>query len=71
MVKLFTDAGRVHSNRRNATESHETLVSVGGGVELQLFRNIKLQLDAGHVLDRVGSSDAGDTRGHVLATFAY
>ncbi len=71
VLKLFTDAGRVHSNRRISSESHETLVSVGGGMELQLFRNLKLQLDAGHVLDSVGSSKTGDTRGHVLATLAY
>jgi hemolysin activation/secretion protein len=71
VMKLFSDAGRVHSNRRFSSEAHETLVSIGGGIEMQLFRNLKLQLDAGHVLDSVGSSESGDTRGHVLATLAY
>ena len=59
------------SSERIASEEHETLFSIGAGVEMQLLRNLSLRLDAGHVLSTVGSSETGDTRGHVLATLYY
>jgi hemolysin activation/secretion protein len=71
VLRVFSDAAQVWSSDANDTEPDETLFSVGGGVEMQLLRNLSVRLDAGHVLSTVGSSEAGDTRGHVLATVVY
>jgi hemolysin activation/secretion protein len=71
VVRVFSDAARVLSSERISSESHETLFSIGAGLEMQLLRNLSLRLDAGHVLSTVGSSKTGDTRGHVLATLLY
>jgi hemolysin activation/secretion protein len=71
ILRVFTDAAQVWASDSIASEEDETLVSVGGGVEMQLLRNLSLRLDAGHVLNTAGSSERGDTRGHVLATVMY
>jgi hemolysin activation/secretion protein len=71
VFRVFSDAARVLHSERLSSESNETLFSMGGGVEMQLLRNLSLRFDAGHVLSTVGSSENGDTRGHVLATVLY
>jgi hemolysin activation/secretion protein len=71
ILRVFSDAAQVWSSEAIDSEEDETLLSVGGGVEMQLLRNLSLRLDAGHVLRTVGSSENGDTRGHVLATVMY
>ena len=71
IVRVFSDAARVLASERLSIDSHETLFSIGAGIEMQLLRNLNLRFDAGHVLSTVGSSETGDTRGHVLATLVY
>jgi hemolysin activation/secretion protein len=71
VLRVFSDAAQVWASDANDAEPDETLFSMGGGVEVQFLRNLSLRLDAGHVLRSVGSSEAGDTRGHVLATVVY
>jgi hemolysin activation/secretion protein len=71
VLRIFSDAAQVWSSDATDAEPDETLWSVGGGVEMQLLRNLSVRLDAGHVLETVGSSEQGDTRGHVLATLVY
>ncbi|MGD8394408.1 MAG: ShlB/FhaC/HecB family hemolysin secretion/activation protein [Candidatus Eiseniibacteriota bacterium] len=71
IFRLFSDAAQVWVSHPVADESDESLLSVGGGVELQLLRNLSLRLDAGRALSNAGGSEAGDMRGHVLATLVY
>jgi hemolysin activation/secretion protein len=73
VLRVFSDAARAMASDRRSLddETHETLWSIGGGVELQVLRNLNLRFDAGHVLTSAGSADAGDTRGHVMATVVY
>ncbi len=71
IVRTFSDVGYSFPTDELATESPETLWSIGVGAELQVLRNFILSVDAGHVLHGAGKTDAGDTRGHVLATVLY
>jgi len=73
VVRFFSDAARaLASDRRSLDdESHETLLSVGAGLELQILRNLNLRADAGRVLSSAGSAEPGDIRGHLMATLLY
>jgi hypothetical protein len=71
VVRTFTDVGYSFPTDELDTESPETLWSIGVGAELQLLRNFIVSVDAGHVLHGAEGTDAGDTRGHVLATVLY
>ena len=71
ILRVFSDAAQVMASEEIDSEPDETLLSVGAGVEMLLLRNLSLRLDAGHVLRTVGSSENGDTRGHLLATVVY
>lgn len=71
VVRTFTDVGYSFPTDALDTESRETLWSIGVGAELQLLRNFIVSVDAGHVLHGAEGTDAGDTRGHVLATVLY
>ncbi len=71
VVRVFGDAARLHVSDRKAFEEHETLASVGGGLELQFLRNLSVKLDAGQVLNTVDGSEAGDTRLHFMTTLLY
>jgi hemolysin activation/secretion protein len=73
VMRIFSDAalGLASDPSDLDDESDETLLSVGAGLELQVLRNLNLRLDAGHVLSSVGSSEAGDTRAHLMATVLY
>jgi hemolysin activation/secretion protein len=71
VVRLFSDVGYSFATDELATESKETLWSVGTGAELQVLRNLIVGVDVGHVLHGAGQTDAGDTRAHVLATVLY
>jgi hemolysin activation/secretion protein len=73
VVRFFSDAARaLASDRRSLDdESHETLLSIGAGLELQILRNLNLRADAGRVLSSAGSAEPGDIRGHLMATLLY
>ena len=73
ILRVFSDAAYVDASRALASEADETLVSVGGGVELQILRNMTLRTDVGHTLSNLSQpgNDASETRAHVAATVLY
>ena len=71
VVSLFSDVAWTSAVDENATESDETLWSVGTGFELQVLRNLVVEVDVGHVLQGAEDSKDGDTRANVLATILY
>ncbi len=73
IFRVFSDAAYVEASRPLASQEDETLVSAGGGVELQVFRNLALRADVGHTLGNLSTdgNQAGETRAHVAATILY
>jgi hemolysin activation/secretion protein len=71
IVSFFSDVAWTDYVDENATESEETLWSIGTGFELQVLRNLIVGVDVGHVLHGAERTDAGDTRTNVLATILY
>ena len=73
IFRIFGDAARVESSHALAFEDPETLASVGGGLELQVLRNLILRGDVGYTLHNLNDrgQDAFETRGHVAATVLY
>jgi hemolysin activation/secretion protein len=71
VFRVFTDAAGVFISAPDATETNSTLWSVGGGVELQVLRNLSARVDVGTVLTAAGRSTLGDTRANVVATVLY
>ncbi|KPJ74885.1 MAG: hypothetical protein AMS19_14695 [Gemmatimonas sp. SG8_23] len=73
VFRLFSDGARAMASDRSSLddEEHETLISVGGGIEVQILRNLNLRADAGRVMTSAGSADSGDVRGHLMATLLY
>jgi Haemolysin secretion/activation protein ShlB/FhaC/HecB len=73
ILRLFGDAAYVDSSHPLDSEEDETLASVGGGVELQIFRNFDVRVDVGHTLRNLSAQgdQAGETRAHVAATLLY
>ena len=71
VVRVFNDVAWTGATDAQATESDETLWSVGTGFELQVLRNLIVGVDVGHVLHGAEGTDAGDTRANVLATVLY
>ena len=73
VARLFTDVGRVVNSDKKRFEQDETLVSVGGGFELQLRRNIQARWDVGVAL-KDGEQfdvDSGDVQFHFSVTTLY
>jgi hemolysin activation/secretion protein len=73
IFRIFGDAAHVESSHALAFEDPETLASVGGGLELQVLRNLILRGDVGYTLHNLNDAgqDAFETRGHVAATVLY
>jgi Haemolysin secretion/activation protein ShlB/FhaC/HecB len=73
IFRVFTDAAYVTSSHALASEPDDTLWSVGGGLELQVLRNLILRGDVGYTLHELAGSNggSGDTRGYVAATVLY
>jgi len=73
ILRVFGDAAHVESSHALDFEEDETLASVGGGVELQVLRNLILRGDVGYTLGNLSrpGQDAFETRGHVAATVLY
>ena len=71
IFRTFFDAARVIKSDRLSTETHDTLLSTGIGLELQFQRNINLRVDWGIALEEAGSIDDGNDEIHVVATFLF
>jgi hemolysin activation/secretion protein len=73
IFRVFTDTAYVEASHPLDSEPDETLLSAGGGLELQLFRNLAVRADVGHTLANLSprGNQAGDTRAHVAATILY
>ena len=71
IFRAFSDVAHVTASDANSTEPDETLWSVGGGVELQLLRNLTLRVDVGHTLLSAGDTGSGETRVHLAGTVLY
>mgnify|MGYP005840972089 CR=1 FL=1 len=74
VFKVFSDYGRTYDNQNVAgLEFDEELWSVGAGVELQLSRNLRFQLDWGRAMLDLDSGRAseGDNEVHLSLTLLY
>jgi hemolysin activation/secretion protein len=74
IFRVFSDAAYVSSSHALDSEDPDTLVSVGGGLELQVLRNLILRGDVGYTLHSLAAPShdgAGETRGHFAATVLY
>lgn len=83
LVRGFFDYAALSINDRRPDEIQNTLASVGLGFELQLRSNFNLRVDYGHILRSarrlelpgrepfIEGAEKGDSRVHVLATFAF
>jgi hemolysin activation/secretion protein len=72
ILRLFLDAGHLRPNDPGAAEEKATLMSIGGGVELQLLRNLNLRFDIGLAVgDAGGRVERWSTEYHLLASLLY
>ena len=79
IARGFFDYGQTFNNRiQDAVETNRTLASVGGGLELQIFKPIYMTIraDYGYVLQAqrdllLTPVEAGDHRIHISATIAW
>jgi hemolysin activation/secretion protein len=73
ILRLFGDAAHVEASHALASEEDENLASVGGGLELQVLRNLIVRGDVGYTLNNLSDpgQDAFETRAHVAATVLY
>ncbi len=71
ILKVFGDWARVLKADLEASEEHETLLSVGAGVEFQFHRNINVSVDWGVALEAAGGVEEGHNDFHIVATLLY
>jgi hemolysin activation/secretion protein len=73
IFRAFFDGGYVHPSSGLGFEQSESLMGVGGGIELQFLRNLSLRFDAGVALSDLsdGSTRVGDTEFYVVGTVLY
>lgn len=74
VLKLFSDVGyTVNNDNITGLETNESLWSIGGGLELQVRKNLRLQLDYGHSLLDLQNSrvEKGNSEIHFEATLFY
>lgn len=71
IFRAFFDAARAIKSDRLSTESHDTLMGAGIGLEFQFQRNINLRVDWGIALEEAGGVDDGNDEIHVVATFLF
>jgi len=73
VLRAFVDGARVLQSDRISFEADETLIGVGIGAELQLWRNVIGRVDFGMALHDVDSDDVdtGDTEVHLSVTTLY
>ena len=71
VLRTFVDYGYVSNNDPLVSESDESLLGAGVGVELQVDRSISLRLDWAAALQDVADNDSGDSRVHFVGTLLY
>ncbi len=73
ILRAFVDGARVLQSDRASFEENDTLLSVGFGAEVRMWRNVFGRFDLGVALrdsDAIGV-DAGDTEAHFSVTTVY
>ena len=73
ILRAFVDGARVLQSDRAPFEENDTLLSVGFGAEVRIWRNVFGRFDLGMALrdsDAIGV-DAGDTEAHFSVTTMY
>ena len=73
IFRVFVDSAIVHASDAFGFEPNETLVGAGGGVELQILRNLSIRFDAGFALSDLsdGSTRRGDSELYLVGTLLY
>jgi len=73
ILKAFLDAGFVTIADRvvGGGEDNERLIGAGVGIELQIERNINVQVDFGFALEEAGDVEDGSGQVHIAATILY
>ncbi len=77
IFKYFVDVGEVMNSTPLSYEQNSTLVGTGVGAELDLKRNVSLQVDWGIALNSIGSTangnrvTAGSSQFNFVFTFSY
>ncbi|MDH3404482.1 MAG: hypothetical protein OEP45_12750 [Acidobacteriota bacterium] len=73
IFRVFFDGGYVHPSGGLAFETSESLMGAGGGIELQLLRNLSLRFDAAVALSDLsdGTTEVGDSEFYVVGTVLY
>lgn len=77
ILKAFADAAEVGVQDADpASETEDTLTSIGVGIETRLKQNLTLRLDYGYTLSGVGEgalrrADSHDSRVHFMATLLF
>ena len=73
ILRGFFDVGRTFISDQIFTETEDTLVGAGVGLELQLTRNFNLRADWGFALNDLATQNvhAGSNRFHIVATLLY
>ncbi len=71
ILRAFVDGARVVQSDRASFEENQTLLSVGFGAEVRLWRNVFGRFDLGVALRDALDVDAGDTEAHFSVTTVY
>ena len=73
IFRVFVDSAFVHASDAFGFEPNETLLSAGGGIELQILRNLSLRFDAGFALSDLsdGRTRRGDSELYLVGTVLY
>jgi hemolysin activation/secretion protein len=72
ILRLFVDLGHLRPSDPIGAEKKATLIGIGGGVELQVLRNLNLRFDVGLAAsDAGGRVDPWSTEFHLLASVLY
>lgn len=72
ILKGFLDLGRTVNSGRTSTESNETLIGAGVGVDLLFKRNLNIRVDWGIALEEIEDEvTAGSNRFHISATILF
>ena len=76
---LFFDAGKTFTNDSDKTDTDDTLMSFGTGLDCRITRHLSLRADWGYVMRQINDFDGsprddaedGDQRLHLMATFIW
>ena len=72
ILRAFFDVADVRPSHGSAFETAQSIKSVGGGVELQLLRNLNVRFDIGVALDDVPRlASRGSIEPHLSITVLY